>query len=194
MQPLIGTALLGIGGNLLDIPSAINIISGSAATIYSVIGSVSVSSSNHLADLNEFIKKSDIGENLKTYTALLNEMSNLESETITICINNIKNTIEEIEMEMIAINMQKKYNDSLYVFISWRSYSFKKNVQNLTELVNKLEKRINILKISYEILSSGNNINDLNINKIKKRNNTNKEDKEDKEENSIMQSSAYLVL
>ncbi|AYV76263.1 MAG: hypothetical protein Terrestrivirus5_85 [Terrestrivirus sp.] len=188
MQPFLGAALLG--GNLLDIPSAINIISGSAATIYSIIGSVSVSSSNHLADLNEFIKKSDIGENLKTYTALLSEMSNLESETITICINNIKNTIEEIEMEMIAINMQKKYNDSLYVFISWRSYSFKKNVQNLTELVSKLEKRINILKISYEILSSGNNINDLNINKIKKRNNTNKEEKED----SSMQSSAYLVL
>lgn len=184
MQPFIGAAILS--RNLLDIPSAINIISGSVTTIYSIIGSVSVSSSNHLADLNEFIKKSDIAENLKTYTALLNEMSNLNSETITICINNIKNIIEEIEMEMITINMQKKYNDSLYVFKSWRAYSFKNNVKNLTDLVSKLEKRINILKISYEILSSGNNINDLNTNKIKKG---------DKYDNSLnVEASAYLVV
>lgn len=137
---------------LMDIPMTINVISSSVSTISNIISSVSSSQSTHLVDINTFLASSDIRVNLLIYTSLLNELKDSKSETVNICVINIHEVIKEIEAEMLIVDQNKKFNDSLY--LNWRAYSFKENVKRLELLVKKLEIRIKSLKTAQSILTA----------------------------------------
>ena len=141
-----------IGHNILDIPTAINIISGSMRTIYGILDSVTKSNSTHLNELNSYLRRSDLRASLNVYTSLLHELGETNFETIAICIHDVQDAIKAIEMEMLMIGKNKKYNDSLYIAKSWRSYSFQQNIERLEQHVSVLEKRINNLKLCGELI------------------------------------------
>ena len=142
-----------IGSNILDIPTAIKIISSSVTTIYGIVDSVTKSKSMHLTDLNEFLIKCDLKANLNVYTSLIKELGETNSETVTLCIHNIQDTIKALELEMLDINRKTKYNDSLYFGVSWRSYSFHNNIKRLSDFIDILDKRIKNLKLCGNMIS-----------------------------------------
>jgi len=147
-------ATVALTSNLLSIPSAINAITNSMYNIYGIMDSLTrTSKTTNIKDVVEFMEKTDLKANLEIYSCLIKEIGKTNSKTLTICINNIRETIKEIEGEMIIINDKKKFNDSLYTGTKWRSYTFRSNIKKLTELVERLDKRMKTLQCSYEIIS-----------------------------------------
>jgi hypothetical protein len=151
MQPVIAATI--IGHNLMDIPTALSIISGSVKSIYAILDSIAKSNSSHLYDLNQFLAKSDLRMYLSVYTSLIKELGETRIETVTTCVHGIQDTIRAIELEMMIVEKYKKYNDSLFIFRDWRSYAFHVNIERLKNLVEVLDKRVNTLKMCGDLLS-----------------------------------------
>lgn len=150
IEPLIASV---IGNSLLTVPVAINIISSSATTIYGLIESISNSNTIYSTDINEFIISSDIKVKLEIYTLLLSEIKDLEIKTIILCINKIHDSITNIKNELIEIETNIKYNESLYIAKKWRSYSFKLNIDKLKIYVKLLDDRFIALRNACGIIS-----------------------------------------
>ncbi len=146
-------------GRLLTVPVALNIISSSASTIYNIIDSIAKSDSTYSNEIVQFIIISDIKVKLETYTLLLSEIKESNIKTIIFCINKIHDSITDIKDELIEIDKNIKYNESLYIAKKWRSHSFKINIEKLKMYVDLLNERFITFTHSCKIIYFINNKN-----------------------------------
>jgi hypothetical protein len=150
MNPIVATLCYG---SLLSIPTAIDIVAKSVSVIYNLIDTMEKPNSHQTTDITKFIVQSDIRYKLQVYSLLLSEISDSNSKTVALCINNIQKIIQDIEYEMTIIASYIRYNNSLYLSVGWRLYSFNKNIEKLTDLLKLLDDRIHTLKSSSSIIT-----------------------------------------
>ena len=81
----------------------------------------------------------------------------ISSVTFNLCLTALKDCVAKIEKELQTIHKKMQYNNSIYLFKSWRSYPFTNNVNILHTYSNILKKRskmlFSILKISPDLIS-----------------------------------------
>lgn len=141
--------------SILSMSNAVNVICSSVGNIYRISSSLMTNQdSTNLENIIDFIEKTDLISTLDTYSKLVNEIEDYESNAVNDCLHNIKKIIKEIESELILINNKRIKNDSMYM--KWFAYTFKSNIKNLERLNAKLEKAINTLNITYSLVSRDN--------------------------------------
>lgn len=141
---------------IIQFAPIVTIVSSSAVTIYNMIDIIK-SKQNTIAILNreiyDFFDKSDVQIKVSTYGSLLAEIKHSDSPTILQCISNIKDTLGLIELQLHKISEKMNYNQNLWIGVNFRSYSLDENIKELEKLIIKLDARVNMLRISYELIS-----------------------------------------
>jgi hypothetical protein len=154
-----------IGKQLLGIAPVVNVISGSAKSIYGLLDSISKSAigSNYTdVDVNDFIDTLDISNKLEIYSLLIMEFPGTNSQAITNSLVGVKNIIVDIELQLKEIKRKIDYNKKLWMLKGWRSYNITKDLKSLEKLIKKLDGRIQSLRIVTEISKLWNNsFNDI---------------------------------
>lgn len=165
-----------IGKELLEIVPIATAISGSVKSIYSLIDTMT-SKSNTINtstynDIVELLDALDIRTKLDTYSQLVCEFPGTNSQSVKSSLWAVKNVIFEIESKIKSIKYKVDYNKSLWLFPSFRSHSFSKDLKDLEKLVSKLDNRIESLKTVTEISKLWNSQlfkvkeSQVNVNKI----------------------------
>ncbi len=138
----------GIGIMTIDLTvKAISAIGTSASGIYTILDSVSYYKGH---DIHSIIIEFDIQEHLKVLLTLLNEV-NLEkhhTQTLALCVSQLRDSIIEIENQLIEIKRRIDYNKSLYIK-TFRTFGFDDIIEKIKILKNQLDNRKNML---FEIL------------------------------------------
>lgn len=98
-------------------------------------------------DLQKLLIKSDITHDILIIKSFIEENKN-QSHTVLICIDNLKNTLEELEKNINSITEKIKAHDNLW-FKYFRSYNIEKEKDVIPILIENLRHRFNmVIKIS----------------------------------------------
>lgn len=107
----------------------------------------------------------DIFATLNVIESLMRNI-NYNNPTIEICINNLKEIINKILIEVDTLHTMTNYNKSLWFFQSWRSYDYNNNFKNLSTYKKVLDNRLDLFIKMVQI----NNITFEQLNTSKKDN------------------------
>jgi hypothetical protein len=150
--------IAGVGIMTIDLTvKAISAIGTSTAGIYSIIDSISYFKRH---DVNSLLIELDIQEHIKVLLSLLNEI-NLDkhhTQTLALCVGQLRDSIVDIEKELIKTHTRLNYNNSLWIK-TFRTYNFDDIIATLKILNMQLNNRKNML---FEILKIN---SDLDTNK-----------------------------
>lgn len=95
------------------------------------------------------LQRMDVMYKLKLNDTLLNEIKINDKESIQFVIKELKIVINMIQKELNAMFEKVKFNNSLFILSSYRSYSFKKHLENLKIFTKLLDTRYNdLIKIT----------------------------------------------
>ncbi len=100
-------------------------------------------------DLQNLLIKSDIIQDISIIKSFIEEKKfDNESHTILACINNLNETLVELETNIHSITEKLHYHEKLW-FRYFRSYNIEKEKELIPILIEKLRHRFNLLiKIS----------------------------------------------
>lgn len=147
-------AVVLIGKGILELAPLVTTVTGSVKSIYNLIDSISKHNHSNKysdTDINELIENLDIRNKLHIYSLLIVECPETKCESIKNSLISVKDIIVDIESLLKIINEKLYYNKNLWIFKSFRSYSISKDMKSLEKYVNKLDSRIESLKIVTEI-------------------------------------------
>jgi hypothetical protein len=154
MEYIIGTTIVKTVGIDFTL-KCISTITGTCTSIYSLIGNLITSNSVNIINS---IMKLDLEMKVRILESLIHNLRlNKHSETLSLCLTSLKECLIMIENELLLINTNIKYNNSLWILKSWRSYDFINNMAKINILNDMLDIRqnlfFNILQIDTELIS-----------------------------------------
>jgi hypothetical protein len=134
-----------IGANL-----TFGIISGvasAASGVYTVSSSIMQSTSSGAEEIKQAIKDSDLVNKIRTSYSIVHEIviTDKTPNTVKLCINSIRDVIEEISEELGQIRYRMQYNSNLWIGSAVRSYKFHNNIKRLNAKLKNLESRTHAL-------------------------------------------------
>lgn len=132
----------------------IGIVSTSVKSIYNLTKSHEISTS---IEITKLLKQLDIYNDINMVETLLQEI-NIEkyhSKTLTLCLENLKECILDIENNLKTINGRITFNNSIWFGKSFRSYSFEDMIESLKLLKLNFDNR---KKNLFEIISINNSL------------------------------------
>jgi chromatin segregation and condensation protein Rec8/ScpA/Scc1 (kleisin family) len=103
-------------------------------------------------ELMQIILSSDIINDIKIIKNFLDEnnIKNIENKTVIECINDINDTLKNLETIIKNITDKIEYNKSLW-FSYFRTYNLQQDREELKILITQLEHRFNLLIKFYSI-------------------------------------------
>ena len=116
--------------------------------------------------INLELKRIDIEMRLKIIEAFLSDIKQEDEKIIILCIESLQEIINEIHVIINKIYDKIRYNQSLYLFKSFRTVDCKKYTQRLEVLSTVLDKRFDITRDLLKLYNIRIN-KDNNIEKIK---------------------------
>ncbi len=167
MEAIIGT--IGV----VTLSSLVNSISTVSSSVVTLVGYIKINSANKKYDISEILASTDIEATIKLLHTIIMEIPEhcTKKLTVLMALQNVQQIIESIERELTEIHEKIVYNNSLYLFSSWRSHDYTKNIESIQSKVAILEKRkenlfrslqvFNLLEYSTYSNNINNNINSL---------------------------------
>jgi len=118
----------------------LGILSTSVKSIYNLASNLKATEN---MEIKKIIKELDIDNDVILIDSLLQEINieKIHSKTIGLSLNNIKETILEIEKTFDEINKRETYNNSLWYGKGMRSYKFDDLIESLKILKVSLNNR-----------------------------------------------------
>jgi hypothetical protein len=162
MEPLLMTSTfagkiitnIGIGAICVSIST----ITSTAKGIYDIFGGISRSRAPGQINVTELVNKLDLITTVKIVESILKELpkDKITSRSLLFSLDSLSNITKKIEYEFYEINEILKYNDSLWIFTSYRSNSCHTNMNKLEDYNKILRYRfkslIYLLKIKHELV------------------------------------------
>lgn len=140
--------------------SSITTISSASKNIFDIIGGISKTKTPAQADLHDLITRLDMEESIKITESVLKEISRdkITSKTLLLCLDSLSDIIKKIECELHNIDKMMRYNRSLWIFNTFRSYDCSSNMKKLEEhkdiLDMRLKRFVDLLNIKGEFKHS----------------------------------------
>jgi len=136
--------------------ASITTITSAARNIYDVIGGISKSKTPGQKNVVDLLEKLDLEETVKIVDSMLKEISRekISSKTLMLCLDVLTDILKKIEAELQNIDKMLRYNGSLWVLSTFRSYDCSSNMAKIEEYKNVLDSRlkrfIDLLQIKEE--------------------------------------------
>lgn len=146
MALVVETLLLGSGVmSSVGVSVLTTAVTKTATGVYALLGGIHKSSNNNTIKIR--LETLDLETKIKTIDLFLKEIdtekiSNIES--LSACLQSLHEIIGKIETELKIISDKIKYNNSLYLSISWRKYTCNSNFPNLERYKKTLDERIDL--------------------------------------------------
>lgn len=155
MEYVIGGTIIRTIGIDLTL-KCISTITSSAHSIYGLISGLT--SGPRPQDVVTVLKKLDIEQKVRVLESLIKNLRlGKHSETLSLCLDGLKQCLNNIEAELVIVQNRVTYNHSLWFFKGWRAWSFDDCIINLTTFNDMLESRRNmffeVLKVDNELIS-----------------------------------------
>ena len=129
MGALVGVKAIGIEGT-------IHCLTTSVKGIYSLLSSIGTH--DGATDVNIHLKRLDLESKIRLVDCIIKDIRAVETNTLAMCISDIKESLTNLEQILQAINERIKYNNSIWVCRSFRSYGF-------TDILPQLDIAVTIL-------------------------------------------------
>ena len=124
----------------------ISSLSNNVFTLLNHITSISISNTTHQTEIIKILSKTDVEANIKLLHAIILEIPpSYNSSSIIIALENIKDIISKIDMELQSIHDKIAYNSNIYILSNIRSYDCKSNLDKIEILIAILDRRSNNL-------------------------------------------------
>jgi hypothetical protein len=150
----------------VGIDFAITCITGLSSSAQSIYGLINyIQSDDTHKELIYILESKDIETTIKILESFVNEMKidTNTSNTVITCLKGVHNVIIKIENELLLIQEKIKWNKSLYVLKSVRSYDFTTNIARINNLLFILNNRktllFEIVAVSYALSKNKENNN-----------------------------------
>ena len=139
MQYMVSTVGIDLGFKI------VTGLSTSAKSIYGIINCINNDETQ--IDLAELLESTDVKETVENLELFVKEISISQDtpETIIKSLKGLNNALSSIENEFKLIHDKIKWNKSLKIFISVRSYKFHDNIHRINNLLKILEQRKKLL-------------------------------------------------
>ena len=144
----------------------VKILSGLSSSAHGIYGLLYYIQNESKTKIGKELEDTDVKTTIKILENFISELDVNENtpETIIFCIKKVHNTLINIENNLKLIYEKIKYNNSLWVLSSMRSYNFNDNIKNIKKELIKLENRrkllFDTLKLS-NTLKKGNDNNKM---------------------------------
>ena len=144
----------------------VKILSGLSSSAHGIYGLLYYIQNESKTKIGKELEDTDVKTTIKILENFISELYINENtpETIIFCIKKVHNTLVNIENNLKLIYEKIKYNNSLWVLSSMRSYNFNTNIKNIKKELIKLENKkkllFDTLKLS-NTLKKGNNNNKI---------------------------------
>ena len=122
-------SIFGIGA----IASIVNSITTLSANMINIMSNVNFSQSIYTKDINMLLKQTDVKKTVELLQTMIEEriQYNLTSKTVHLALANVEEIIRNITNILNDVNNKIMYNESLYIFKNWRSYTFSDELDEL---------------------------------------------------------------
>lgn len=148
----------------------ISTLTASSHGIYSLLKNIG---STGDADITTILKQLDLEVSVKILETLIKDLAFeiriYHSQTLSLCVQELKNCVEQIESELKTIKNRLDYNNSLWVFKSMRSYGFIDSIKNITIFKSNLENRkrllFDVLKVNNHLIPKYSNFSENHLSK-----------------------------
>lgn len=123
----------------------INSITNASSSVFGLLNYIQLTKNSNTSELCNFLVKSDIDTTLKLLHSIITELNTNQTiqfnAPILLALENINDSIGNIEAELVDIRQKIEYNNSLYVLTNMRGYDCTVNLKNMERGVAILEKR-----------------------------------------------------
>jgi hypothetical protein len=123
----------------------INSITNASSSVFGLLNYIQLTKNSNTSELCNFLVKSDIDATLKLLHSIITELNTNQTiqfnAPILLALENINDSIGNIEAELVDIRQKIEYNNSLYVLTNMRGYDCTVNLKNMERGVAILEKR-----------------------------------------------------
>ena len=141
----------------IGISPIINSITTISTSIFTILKNIKLSKNNQ-EDVMAVLNKTDIEATVTLLQNIISDISCLpyteyfgNNKFIIIALNNVKESIADIELELIDLKKKINYNSSLYIFVNLRSYDLLNNLNNIETKISVLDRRSNYLFKSLDL-------------------------------------------
>ena len=141
----------------IGISPIINSITTISTSIFTILKNIKLSKNNQ-EDVMAVLNKTDIEATVTLLQNIISDISCLpyteyfgNNKFIIIALNNVKESIADIELELIDLKKKINYNSSLYFFVNLRSYDLLNNLHNIETKLAVLDRRSNYLFKSLDL-------------------------------------------
>ena len=141
----------------IGISPIINSITTISTSIFTILKNIKLSKNNQ-EDVMAVLNKTDIEATVTLLQNIISDISCLpyteyfgNNKFIIIALNNVKESIADIELELIDLKKKINYNSSLYFFVNLRSYDLLNNLNNIETKISVLDRRSNYLFKSLDL-------------------------------------------
>ncbi len=141
----------------IGISPIINSITTISTSIFTILKNIKLSKNNQ-EDVIAVLNKTDIEATVTLLQNIISDISCLpyteyfgNNKFIIIALNNVKESIADIELELIDLKKKINYNSSLYIFVNLRSYDLLNNLNNIETKISVLDRRSNYLFKSLDL-------------------------------------------
>ena len=119
-------------------------IASTAINIYDIIGGISRSKTPGRANVVDLITRIDLEETVKIVDSMVKEIARekINLKTLILCLDALTDILKKIECELQNIDTMLRYNGSLWILTSFRSYDCSTNMTKLEEHKNILDARL----------------------------------------------------
>lgn len=120
-------------------------LTSSAKSISSLLGIINNDKTQ--TDLIRLLEETDVETTISVLDTMVGEIRIDEKtpNTIIMCLKKVHSILQKIEAELKGIHDKVKWNKSLYLLKSLRSYTFKSNIARINTLLGVLEGRRKLL-------------------------------------------------
>ena len=119
-----------------------SVISLSANLIYSVKYLATISKTDF--ELQKLLSTTDILHDIIVIKSLIEEKENVRNNTVDVCIENIRETLSELESNISSITSKIENHNKLW-FSYFRSYNITLEKEQIPFLIEKLKHRFDLL-------------------------------------------------
>lgn len=160
MYPLIvssGYVATKIG--MSAIISTITTIKHTTSSIYDIMSSIPTFETPSTEKVTEHLRELDLEITIKVIEEMLHEIpkEKIHSKAVQICLNSLKQIVNQIETKLIKLRDVLKYNESLWILKSFRANDCKQTLNDLTKCKHVLDNRrkllFELLQIKFDLKS-----------------------------------------
>lgn len=144
--------------NSIGISPIINSITSISASIYNLITHIKITKNTHHQETIKILNRTDIEATILLLQTIIQDISNLSptiyfhnNHFIIIALNNVKEIITQIEMELLEIKEKINYNSTLYLLANIRSYDLLSNLETIENKISVLDRRCEYLFKSLDL-------------------------------------------